>query len=427
MKELSFIKILLNIILFGVIKITIQNEICTANVKCEECDICNASTSSCIYGNLFCARTSYIIFLSDQKSSYISKLNNNEGQCGQQNINLVDTETLNNIELGINNKDYLKDNSLHCNYEITNSIDKDVYDGYLSILLSSPNEVDSNSKLKFSLYVHLTESFNYHFSDNILRNNEQIIYFNNREHLSILIDIDKINDSIEENLIIKILKRKKNNKHEENLPKKDSSRKDYTLYYVLAGGVCALVIIVIITLKICLTRKLWDVNRQRNRNADVNINVPVIVNINREKENKKKIEILFQTKLYPVEFIKEDVDNENTSCSICLENFIEQESIVCITPCMHIFHYDCLKSWSENTTDHFKCPNCNYDFLSDDEPIVINVGRKKDSNNDNNDNNCNYNNFNNFNFNNNYYGNITNRSNSDTLRSHNVLRFNSNS
>ena len=90
---------------------------------------------------------------------------------------------------------------------------------------------------------------------------------------------------------------------------------------------------------------------------------------------------------------------------------------------MHIFHYDCLKSWSENTTEHFKCPNCNYDFLSDDEPIVINVGRKKESNANNNNN---FNNFNNF-INNNYYGNITNRSNSDTLRSHNVLRFNSNS
>ena len=424
MKEISFIKILLNIILFGVIKITIQNEICAYNVDCVECDSCNAesSTSSCIYGNLFCNRNSYIFFLSDQKSSYISKLKNEE-QCGQQNVILVDTETLNNIELGINNKDYLKDNPLHCNYEITNSIDKNVYEGYLSITLSSSGEVDSNSKLRFSLYVQITVTNNYYLSDNNLRNNERIIYFNNREQLSIMIDIDKNTNSVEENLIIKILKRKKNNKNEEYIPKKDSSRKDYTLYYVLAGGACALVLIIIITLKICLTRKLWDVNRQRNFNTNVNINVEINPNIIREKENKKKIEILFQTKLYPIEFIKEDIENENTSCSICLENFIEKESIVCITPCMHIFHYDCLKSWSENTTEHFKCPNCNYDFLSDDEPIVINVGRKKESNANNNNN---FNNFNNF-INNNYYGNITNRSNSDTLRSHNVLRFNSNS
>ena len=425
MKGISFIKILLNFILFGIFKITTQNEICSINVNCEECDICNAENSaiSCIYGNLFCFRASHIIFLPDQMSSYINKLKN-ENQCGQQNINLIDTETLNDIELGINNKDYLKDHPLHCIYEITNSIDKNVYEGYLSVLLSSSGEVNSNNKLKFILYVHLTESINYRFTDNMLRNSEQIIYYNNREKLSIMIDINKSNDLIEENLIIKILKRKKRNNHEENVPKKDSSRKDYTLYYVLAGGTCALVIIIIIACKICLTRKLWDVNRQRNQNIDVNLNLEVNQNVNKERVNKRKIEILFQTKLYPIEFIKEDVDNENTSCSICLENFIERESIICITPCMHIFHYDCLKSWSENTTEHFKCPNCNFDFLSDDEPIVINVGRKKENNVNNN---SNFNNYNNFNFNNNYYGNITNRSNSDTLRSHNVLRFNSNS
>jgi hypothetical protein len=167
---------------------------------------------------LFCNRNSYIFFLSGQKSSYISKLKNEE-QCGQQNVILIDTETLNNIELGINNKDYLKDNPLHCNYEITNSIDND-YEGYLSISLSSSGEVDSNSQLKFSLYVHLSESVNYYFFDIILRNNEQIVDFNNHEKLSIMIDIDKNNNSIEENLIIKMLKRKKNKKNEENYPKK---------------------------------------------------------------------------------------------------------------------------------------------------------------------------------------------------------------
>ena len=424
MKEISLIKILLNIILFDLIKITTQNEICSANVNCELCDKCNFGSTSCIYGNLFCTQTSHLIFLSEEKASYINRLTN-VSECGQQNINLLDTEELNNIVIGINNKDYLKENSLHCNYEITSSIDKNIYEGYLSILLSSSGSVGSNSKLKFTIYVHITDSINYPLSDTIIRNNEQIIYFNNHEQLSIMIDFDKINYSVEENLIIKILKRKKNNRHDENIPKKDSSRKDYTLYYVLAGGVCALVLIIFITLKICLTRKLWDVNRQRNYNGNTNINSEVNSKVNREKENKKKIELLFQTKLYPIEFIKEDVDNENTTCSICLENFVEQESIICITPCMHIFHYDCLKNWSENTAEHFKCPNCNFDFLSDDEPIVINVGRKKE-NNVNNDNNNNYNNFNNFNFNN-YYANITNRSNSDTLRSHNVLRFNSNS
>ena len=422
MKEIDFIKILLNIILFDLIKITIQNDICSANVNCEECEQCDFESSiSCIYGNLFCTKVSNIVFNYELKSSYINKLKN-EAQCGQQNLFLGNSYTLNNIEIGINNNDYLKDNSLHCNYEIYNSVDQNIYEGYLSISLSSSGEIDSNSQLKFSLYIHVSEYFNYYFTDNILRNNEQIIYFNYGEKLSIMIDIDKTNDSIEENLIIKILKRKKNTtkKPEENIPKKDSSRKDYTLYYVLAGGTCALVIIVVITFKICLTRKLWISNRERNQNIDLNTNVRVISNVNREKENKKKIEVLFQTKLYPIEFIKEDIDNENTSCSICLENFIEQESIICITPCMHIFHYDCLKSWSENNTEHFKCPNCNFDFLSDEEPIVINVGRKKESNANN------FRNFNNFNFNNNN-GNITNRSNTDTLRSHNVLCFNSNS
>ena len=85
-----------------------------------------------------------------------------------------------------------------------------------------------------------------------------------------------------------------------------------------------------------------------------------------------------------------------------------------MTSCNHIFHYNCLKKWSEKNTGHFKCPNCNYDFLKEEEPMIINVKKTREQHP-----NINLNlNFNN----NNFLENISNGNNNfDTLRSNNFL------
>ena len=64
---------------------------------------------------------------------------------------------------------------------------------------------------------------------------------------------------------------------------------------------------------------------------------------------------------YSLEIFKNNTNN----CTICLENYIDQKSLICLTPCNHIFHYDCIKKWSLNNTGLFKCPNCNFDFTKE--------------------------------------------------------------
>ena len=89
--------------------------------------------------------------------------------------------------------------------------------------------------------------------------------------------------------------------------------------------------------------------------------------------------------------------------------------MVTLTSCNHIFHYDCLKKWSEKNTGHFKCPNCNYDFLKLEEPIIIYVKKKREEH-------ANMNQNLNFNNNINFVENINNRNNFETLRSNNNLQ-----
>ena len=259
--------------------------------------------------------------------------------------------------------------------------------------------------------------------------NEKIIEIDDDDEFSILIDIDTINNYNElilESLNVKIYKKLKQNiyfKHNGKIPQDEneqetSGREIYKIYCVIVAGIIALLILIIFILRICLKRRFFrERSRQRNIfNQIINININV-ENQNKEIEEKKKIELLFNTKFSPIKYSSDILENANTSCSICLENFVENESMVSLTSCNHIFHYDCLKKWSEKNTGHFKCPNCNYDFLKEEEPIIINVQKKREEH-------MNINQNLNFNNNNmNFLENITNRNNFETLRSNNNLQY----
>jgi hypothetical protein len=87
----------------------------------------------------------------------------------------------------------------------------------------------------------------------------------------------------------------------------------------------------------------------------------IIININVEEENKIKIENLIKNCL------SSQIYNENIGikdkCSICLEDFKVGKDKVSITPCQHIFHYDCLSKWLLENYQLPKCPNCNYNIV----------------------------------------------------------------
>ncbi len=72
------------------------------------------------------------------------------------------------------------------------------------------------------------------------------------------------------------------------------------------------------------------------------------ININQENENKRKIELLFYKILYPMKYSLELFKNNTNNSTICLENYIDQKSLICLASYNHIFHYDCFKKGSLN-------------------------------------------------------------------------------
>ncbi len=148
------------------------------------------------------------------------------------------------------------------------------------------------------------------------------------------------------------------------------------IYYISFGVAGGLILLIACLIRNCLGRRLYR-NRESQRNIQIHIQESANEENNHDKEieeDKKKIELLFDNGFQAQIYSKEIFKNLNTNCSICLEKFIDKKSRISITTCDHIFHFTCLKKWSEENEGHFKCPNCNYDFLKD-EPIIIRVLR----------------------------------------------------
>ena len=82
-----------------------------------------------------------------------------------------------------------------------------------------------------------------------------------------------------------------------------------------------------------------------------------------EKENKLKIKFALKNSLRPKKFLKKYGAKDGNTCTICIEDFKEKVSKVSITPCKHVFHYQCLSNWLVKNVMNPKCPNCNYNLI----------------------------------------------------------------
>ena len=99
-----------------------------------------------------------------------------------------------------------------------------------------------------------------------------------------------------------------------------------------------------------------------------------------ETENKLKIQFALKHSLKAKRFLKKYGTKDGNTCTICIEDFKEKISKVSITPCKHVFHYQCLSNWLIKNIINPKCPNCNYNLIqdvkdSDIQPTVVNPQR----------------------------------------------------
>jgi hypothetical protein len=98
---------------------------------------------------------------------------------------------------------------------------------------------------------------------------------------------------------------------------------------------------------------------------------------NIQEKNKKIIEKLLKTTLAPMKynsFLGIHDGNPSVVCTICLEEFKVDISKVSITPCQHVFHFDCLSNWLTNNLLNPKCPNCNLNLIQEKNECICSQG-----------------------------------------------------
>lgn len=80
------------------------------------------------------------------------------------------------------------------------------------------------------------------------------------------------------------------------------------------------------------------------------------------KEFMQRASIVLVTKKVMASFKKIKVSNDNINveeerCSICLENFEDDEDDVLAMLCDHMFHKDCIAKWLQS---NYECPLCRF-------------------------------------------------------------------
>jgi hypothetical protein len=99
-----------------------------------------------------------------------------------------------------------------------------------------------------------------------------------------------------------------------------------------------------------LNKRENDILARRNHDLEI-VNRPRLEELSDNESNKKK-EVENLIKIIPNSKIEKV--NKNLKCVICLNGFKigDKESTL---PCMHIFHYNCLKNWMY---EQRWCPIC---------------------------------------------------------------------
>ena len=331
---------------------------CDKNQDCGNCTICGHEKNnycSCNFYNVYCKNgdsNNNITILTDFLQFYDGCILGNgemENICGNSNLN---------IDIGINNTIHFvsSDNiNFFCFYNV-------------KILNSNNNEIkilikkEGNDTIS-SFNLHLIVYYNYNriqYSSrmNLLLDSSNVLELIEIEveKISIYIDIpdgknmDKI--SINLSIVDKVVKRISYISNNNNINK--------GLIYGIVIGVISILLIVVI---IYLIKKFKTPPLSYEHSFS---NDPIIIKPNYSPQIIRNIYLLnnlFKKELIPKQYLNKNIVNDCTKCTICLEDFKEEKSIVITTKCKHTFHYKCFKDWAFKNIKFPKCPNCNSQIL----------------------------------------------------------------
>ena len=359
------------------LKYTFSN-ICNTNEDCSSCKNCsenNQDLCSCSFHNAFCFNQTNNSYTFD--SSFLLRYDKNqcysnsysfysEDICGKSDISKnVNTDNYYTF-FTFNNSDYLNNNNLLCHYLFTNKNSKE--DLLIDIEFKLDIENNQNKGNNRNLIFFVIRYFNsneketdpkYVFNLNEFINDKISVKITEYKYISLYVSLLQNNELFENEISYLKLRVKKDNTKEKNLKK-------YKYALVTVCLICIFCLVSCFILYLIKYKKNRELLRLRAmRMAD---GLHDLENAVDPIDKKNKLENLFKNKLKKKKYLKKYNINETTACSICLEEFIENISVVCITPCLHIFHYDCLHNWLFMENSNCQCPYCNYDLLSDKPP-----------------------------------------------------------
>jgi len=76
--------------------------------------------------------------------------------------------------------------------------------------------------------------------------------------------------------------------------------------------------------------------------------------INQQNSGLEKTNHIITINSQRYSYLADNIKSENKSCSICIVDF-ENDDMISITNCNHIYHTDCIKEWGKYKTE---CPIC---------------------------------------------------------------------
>ena len=363
------------IIIFFIIKQIFSSDYCGIDHQCGYCDHCWENESnycSCHFYNGFCYNNTKNGY--SYNTSFLFGYDRNKCQskydfediCGVSDISSKISDEKFYKFFSFDNPEYLENNNLLCYYTFNN---KEKSKEYLlleiEVVLNHQELLDiDNGKNLMIIFVQEFDSSTktlYEINLNEFIKKKVTVKIEPYQSISIYISLIKKNDNFNN---IEIQSMNVGIKRD-NAKALQLKRYKYSLIIIC--------IICIICVGSCFILYLIKYKRNRElltlRAINMANNLNELGNQADPQEKRNKLENLFKTKLKKRKYLKKDNVNETTACSICLEEFVENKSIVCITLCKHVFHYDCLHNWlfTENSNSH--CPYCNYDLLSDKKPM----------------------------------------------------------
>ena len=258
----------------------------------------------------------------DKTKNYIAKY------CGDIFYNFRDKDKSILISLPKNENSLYGRNKLYCEYTINNR------DSIESITIHTKKNWGS-LKVKYI--------FEDTYYEIILGNGDQ----------NILMDVDELKIIFESNLV------KNTIPFEIEIVNTFSKINKIIIIVTSISAFVIFVIIVIIIIVYCKRRRKISINNNINNLNNIYINnVNIINDISTDRIGLTNyLNIIKPIKFNEINKDKNEI--KNLKCPIDIENF-EPDSDVILTDCLHLFHYDCIKTFIEKNKKlkELKCPLC---------------------------------------------------------------------